>query len=115
MSLDNNNNPIPQKLNIDNEIDQIYKISKMNQINLQTKIQLLLSSMDFKYLYLEDRRFIIYTGYEILIFDKKLNFKKLFPSNNNDDRNHDISFVKYINKGYILFPNYKDVYIANIK
>lgn len=115
MSLDNNNNPIPQKLNIDNEIDQIYKISKMNQINLQTKIQLLLSSMDFKYLYLEDRRFIIYTGYEILIFDKKLNFKKLFPSNNNDDRNHDISFVKYINKGYILFPDYKDVYIANIK
>ena len=114
MSLDNINNPMPQKLNIENEIDQIDKISKMNQISLQTKIQLHLTSMVFKYLDLEDGRFIIYTKYEILIFDKKLNFKKIFPSNN-DYITHYITFVKYINKGYILFPDYKFFYIANIK
>ena len=114
MSLDKNNNPIPQKLIIDNEIDQIDKISKMNQISFQTKIQLHLSSTNIKYLDLDDGRFIIYSKYEILIFDKNLNFKKLFPSDN-DDRNTDINFVKYINKGYILFPDDKDLYILNIK
>ena len=114
MSFDNNNKPKPQKLNIDNEIDQIDKISKLNQISLQTKIKLDLSSMNIKYLILEDGRFIIYNKYEILMFDKNLSFKKLFPSDN-DHRNTDINFVKYINKGYILFPDGKDLYISNIK
>jgi len=113
MSLDNNNNQIPQKLNAYNEIDQIDKINKINQISLQVKIHLDYST-DFTYLNLEEGRFIIYTKNEILIFDKKLNFKKLYPSDS-DDKYIDIKFVKYIKKRYILLLYDKDLYISTIK
>ena len=119
MSLDNNNNnSIFQKLFIDNEIEQIDEISKMNQLSLQTKIQLNLDTSNYKYLNLEDGRFIIYTKKEILLFKKNKNFKKLFPSNNDDrdrDVDTDIKFVKYINKRYIIFHDNEDLYISTIK
>ena len=60
---------------------------------------------------------IVYLGLtreEILLFNKNLNHKKLFPCNN-EDIDTDIKFVKYINKGDILFLDNTDLYISTIK
>ena len=113
MRSDNNNNPNIQELNINNEIDQIDKIIKINQISLQTKIKLSLDNVKYKYLNIKDGTFIIYTTKEILLFNKNQNYIKLFPSNK--EKKPDIKFVKYINKGKIIFLNKYDLYISIIK
>jgi predicted ribosome-associated RNA-binding protein Tma20 len=103
MSSNVTNNPNFQKLNINNEIDQIDINSKMNQISLQSKIKLNLDCSVYKYLNLKDRTFIIYTEKEILLFDKKQNYTKIFPSNSDKKKKTDIKFVKYINKEKLYF------------
>jgi len=118
MSSDRNNNSISQKLTIKNEIDQIDKISKINKLNLQTKINLKFLKNNYnkfiKFLNLKDGRFILYSEKEILLFNKNLKYKILFPFKN-DNKDHDIKFVKCINKVNILFADNKSLYISTIK
>ena len=86
-------------MNIETQMD------KINGINLQTKIELNSNYIQFNFLGLKDDSFIIYNKKEILLFNKNLSYKKIFPSNNNENEkiNIYIKSMKYFNKVKFLF------------
>ena len=86
----------------------------MDSLSLQTKIKLNLGryTFTFNYLNLYNGSFIIYTSEEIILFNKNLSFKKIFPPKN--DKESYIKLVKYINKGKILCLHNNNYYIFTI-
>ena len=85
----------------------------MNNLSLQTKIEIDFDGWTYNYLNLNNGSFLIYTTNEIIIFYKNLSFKKLFLSNNGEEDN--IKFIKNINNEELLCLNNNKLYIFNIK
>ena len=85
----------------------------MNNISLQTKIEINLKYWNYNYLNLNNSSFLIYTTKDIIIFYKNLSFKKLFLSNNGEEDN--IEFIKNINNKKLLGLNNNKLYIFTIK
>jgi len=85
----------------------------MDNLSLQTKIEINLDIWTYNYLNLNNSSFLIYTTNEIVIFYKNLSFKKLFLSNNGEEDN--IQFIKNINNEKLLCLNNNKLYIFTIK
>ena len=86
--------------------------NQMNQLSLQTKIQLSKSNGICGFLNLNNGYFITYSTKEILLFNKNLSYKKIFSSTNgvySDE--YSIKSVKYIKKGKFLFLYNYDLYL----
>jgi len=86
----------------------------MNNLSLVTKIKI--DSMpygDFKYLKIKKGKFLIYNEKEILLFNKNLSYKKLFPFH--DEKEISIKFIKKISCGRFLSLNNNNIYIFTIE
>lgn len=86
----------------------------MNKLSLVTKIEL--NSMpfsDFKYLKIKKGKFLIYNRKNILLFNKNLSYKELFPFVDEDEMH--IIFIKKMDDGKILCLNNNNIYIFTIE
>ena len=86
----------------------------MSNLSLETKIKI--NSMpygDFEYLKINKGKFLIYNRKEILLFNKNLSYKKLFPFHQEDEIF--ISFIRKISCGRFLSFNNNNMYIFTIE
>jgi len=86
----------------------------MSNLSLVTKIRV--DSMpygNFEYLKIGKGKFLIYNREEILLFNKNLNYKKLFPFLEEDEIY--IQFIKKISCGKFLSVNNNNLYIFTIE
>ena len=133
MNTNKMNNPIfkimKQEINQEIRVNMENQQDPINQISLQTKIKI---NQDKQYwvLNLGNKSFLIYTENEIFLFNKNLNYKKLFSFHEYDKairlfqlmKNNykyeipvnSIVFIKHMNKGKFLFLFNNDLYICNI-
>ena len=86
----------------------------MSNLSLETKIRI--NSMpygNFEYLKIKKGKFLIYNREEILLFNKNLSYKKLFPFLEEDEIY--IHFIKKISCGKFLSVNNNNLYIFIIE
>ena len=86
----------------------------MSKLSLMTKIRI--DSMpygNFEYVKIKKGKFLIYNSQEILLFNKNLSYKKLFPFLDDDEMN--IKLIKKISCGKFLSLNNNNIYIFTIE
>ena len=86
----------------------------MSNLSLVTKIKLnSLRYGNFNYLKIKKGKFLIYNREEILLFNKNLSYKNLFPFH--DEKEIFIKFIKKISCGNFLSLNNNNIYIFTIE